>query len=99
MMYCLQDLLKNLPGILLRFRKEPVALTADIECMYHQVRIIPQDHTYKNIYASKFRESMYDFKGNQKESHSGNGFFGELVNAERKSQQLCFEKRMCAIGV
>ena len=37
------DLLKNLPGILLRFRKEPVALTADIECMYHQVRIINQD--------------------------------------------------------
>ena len=41
---------------------------------------------------------MYDFKGNQKESHSGNGFFGELVNAALKSQQLCFEKRMCAIG-
>ena len=37
------DLLKNLPGILLRFREEPVALTADIECMYHQVRIIQQD--------------------------------------------------------
>ncbi|XP_043201117.1 uncharacterized protein LOC122369981 [Amphibalanus amphitrite] len=37
------DLLKNLPGILLRFREEPVALTADIECMYHQVQITPQD--------------------------------------------------------
>ena len=37
------DLLKSLPGILLRFREHPVALTADIECMYHQVRIIRQD--------------------------------------------------------
>ena len=42
---------------------------------------------------------MYDFKGNQNKSHSGNGFFGELVNAELKGQQLGFEKRMCAIGV
>ena len=42
---------------------------------------------------------MYDFKGNKKESHSGNGFFAELVNAELKGQQLGFEKRMCAIGV
>ena len=56
-------------------------------------------HTDKKIYASKFRESMYDFKGNKKESHSGNGFFAELVNAELKGQQLGFEKRMCAIGV
>ncbi|XP_043203367.1 uncharacterized protein LOC122371257 [Amphibalanus amphitrite] len=37
------NLLKNLPGILLRLREEPVALTADIEAMYHQVRIIQRD--------------------------------------------------------
>ena len=37
------DLLKSLPGVLLRFREEPVALTADIEKMYHQVRVAEDD--------------------------------------------------------
>ena len=37
------DLLKSLPGVLLRFREEPVAITADIEKMYHQVRVNERD--------------------------------------------------------
>ena len=37
------DLLQGLPGVLLRFREEPVALTADIEKMYHQVRVAEED--------------------------------------------------------
>ena len=37
------DLLKDLPGVLLRFREEPIALTADIEQMYHQVRVSEED--------------------------------------------------------
>ena len=37
------DLLKSLPGVLLRFREQPVALTADIEQMYHQVRVSEED--------------------------------------------------------
>ena len=37
------DLLKSLPGVLLRFREEPIALTADIEKMYHQVRVTEED--------------------------------------------------------
>ena len=31
------DLVNNLPGVLMRFRKEPIALIADISAMFHQV--------------------------------------------------------------
>ena len=37
------DLLNNLCGVLLRFREERVAITADIESMFHQCLIIEQD--------------------------------------------------------
>ena len=37
------DLVCNLVGVLLRFRRESIALIADIECMFHQIRVQPQD--------------------------------------------------------
>ena len=37
------DLTNNLAGVLLRFRQEQIGLTADIEKMFHQVRVSPQD--------------------------------------------------------
>ena len=37
------DLTNNLTGVLLRFRQEPVALMADVEQMFHQVRVAPDD--------------------------------------------------------
>ena len=37
------DLANSLIGILMRFRQRPVALTADIEAMFHQIRIQPAD--------------------------------------------------------
>ena len=37
------DMLLSLPGVLLRFREETIALVGDIEQMYHQVRVIPED--------------------------------------------------------
>ena len=37
------DMLLSLPGVLLRFREERVALVGDIEQMYHQVRVIAED--------------------------------------------------------
>ena len=37
------DLTSNLTGVLLRFRQEPVALVADVEQMFHQVRVKPED--------------------------------------------------------
>ena len=37
------DLTKKLVGVLLRFREEPFALMADIEAMYHQIKVHPDD--------------------------------------------------------
>ena len=37
------DLTNNLVGVLLRFRQEPVALMADIESMFHQVKVSEED--------------------------------------------------------
>ena len=37
------DLTNGLVGVLIRFRQEPVAVVADIEGMFHQVRVAPED--------------------------------------------------------
>ena len=37
------DLINSLVGVLIRYRKEPVALIADIEAMFHQVNVRPED--------------------------------------------------------
>ena len=37
------DLINNLVGVLVRFRQDPFALITDIESMFHQVRVIPED--------------------------------------------------------
>ena len=36
------DLTNTLVGVLLRFRQEPVAFMADVEAMFHQVRVKPE---------------------------------------------------------
>ena len=38
------DLTNSVVGVLTRFRQEEVALAADIECMFHQVRVSEQDY-------------------------------------------------------
>ena len=37
------DLTNKAVGVLLRFREEPVALMADVEAMYHQLKVHPDD--------------------------------------------------------
>ena len=37
------DLTNNLVGVLIRFREEPIAIMADIEGMFHHVRVSPKD--------------------------------------------------------
>ncbi|XP_033120536.1 uncharacterized protein LOC117119763 [Anneissia japonica] len=37
------DTINSLVGVLLRFRQERVALVADVEGMFHQARVIPED--------------------------------------------------------
>ncbi|XP_064635217.1 uncharacterized protein LOC135492598 [Lineus longissimus] len=46
------DLLNNLPGVLLKFRENPVALIGDISKMYHQVLVDPvrDAHTHRFLW-------------------------------------------------
>jgi len=37
------DLTNSVIGVLMRFCEEQVALSADIECMFHQIRVAPDD--------------------------------------------------------
>ncbi len=37
------DLMNNLIGVLLRFRQHPVAIMADVEGMFHQVKVCDSD--------------------------------------------------------
>ena len=37
------DLTNSIIGVLTRFRENPVALAADIECMFHQIKVPPAD--------------------------------------------------------
>ena len=37
------DLTNSLVGVLTRFRQEAVALMADVEAMFHQVKVVPED--------------------------------------------------------
>ena len=37
------DLTNKLVGVLMRFREEPIALIADVEAMYHQIKVQPDD--------------------------------------------------------
>ena len=37
------DLTNGLLGVIIRFRQEPVAMVADVEGMFHQVRVAPDD--------------------------------------------------------
>ena len=39
------DLLSRLSGVLTRFRLNPIALVADIEAMFHQVKVSPEDRS------------------------------------------------------
>ncbi|XP_070571225.1 uncharacterized protein [Ptychodera flava] len=44
------DLTNNLLGVLLRFRQEPIALMADIEAMFHQVKVREEDSDCLRFY-------------------------------------------------
>ena len=37
------DSTNSIVGVLMRFREEQVALSADIECMFHQIRVAPEN--------------------------------------------------------
>ena len=37
------DIANSLIGVLIHFREEEIALTADLEAMFHQVKVFPKD--------------------------------------------------------
>ena len=37
------DLANSLIGVLIRFREEEIAFTAELEAMFHQVKVLPKD--------------------------------------------------------
>ena len=37
------DLANSLTGVLIRFCEEEIAFTADLEAMFHQVKVLPKD--------------------------------------------------------
>ena len=37
------DLANSLTGVLIRFRQDKVAFIADLEAMFHQVKVLPKD--------------------------------------------------------
>ena len=39
------DLTNSLFGVLTRFRQDPVAFMSDVEAMFHQVCVNPEDHS------------------------------------------------------
>ena len=43
------DLINSLVGVLLRFRQERHAFTCDIQAMFHQVRVRPEDQDYLRL--------------------------------------------------
>ena len=46
------DLTNHIVGVLLRFREEQIAVTGDIEAMYHQVKV-PENQRWKDSNSSK----------------------------------------------
>ena len=44
------DLMNSLVGVLLRFRKAPITVTANIEAMFYQVRVAPSDKDTLRFY-------------------------------------------------
>ena len=40
------DLINSLPGVLTRFRRHPIALTCDIESMFHRFKVNPEDRDF-----------------------------------------------------
>lgn len=57
------DQLNGLIGILLRFRAEPVAVTCDIERMFHQFRVHEEDRDYlRFLWYNKDSTDMVDYR-------------------------------------
>ncbi|XP_059086914.1 uncharacterized protein LOC131883456 [Tigriopus californicus] len=59
------DLTNQLVGVLLRFRKDKVAFTADIEKMFYQVKVPESDMNYLRFFwfrNNDFREKLVEFE-------------------------------------
>ena len=43
------DIANSLIGVLIHFREEEIALTADLEAMFHQVKVFPKDADARRV--------------------------------------------------
>ncbi len=63
------DMTNKLIGVLIRFRENPIAIMADVEAMFHQVRVTPRHRDalrflwYKNDHLLTFRMCVHLFGG------------------------------------
>jgi hypothetical protein len=60
------DLLNPLPSVLMRFRQRPIAFSADIRDMFHQVKVRAQDHCSQRLLSRRMERkrepSVYEMK-------------------------------------
>ena len=55
------DLLANLVGVIFEFREKPIPISADIEAMYMQVSVRPEDRKFLRFLWGKDEAQMYDY--------------------------------------
>ena len=56
------DLLSNLTGVILRFRENKIALSADIEKLFIQVKVAPEDRKFlRFLWKNDGRIETYDY--------------------------------------
>ena len=69
------DLANQIIGILLRFREEPVAVTGDIEAMYHKVKIPVKKRSFLRFLWWKYSDPQNEVVDHEMTAHVFGGVF------------------------
>ena len=80
------DFTSTLTGVMTRFRKEPIAITVDIEAMFHQVKVPPEDSDLlRFLWWPSGVYSPVEFTVSQKREHLAN-----LIESNRHNPRVLF---------